>query len=877
MLRRVTAFRRLPRRQRFRDRMLAGMLAVAVIPLVAFTAIVAADLGAVSQSTVDDTHRTILQDQEQRQHDQVSDRALAIDVRLRSIADEISQLRDQTSAALQKPAPGGQQLTFQVDHGAYYASTGDPDTSVIVGQTSHLVHAGILDTTRHTAAIAVPSAALVTFMEGMRKNYPEIEAVWLADKTDSVVRTVPSMDVPQAIDEHRIDPDTPLGPDGDTIFSTSQARFAAAGNAPQSWSDPPKPGPVSSGPFWTDPYTTRLGDQGVTVWMPVGVDGHTLVGADIGVAQITGSLLQPQISGEPGAYPLLLSSNNTVLAAGDQARTDFKLKRGTGDTLPLTPGSDFGDGMQAVEQTGHSEKLRTTLATVDREFFTAPIYTAHWVLATSVPVKDLEPDVSGLTRGIQTGIHRILLHVIPIALILCALAFVLATLVARRLVGPVRALQASAERLARGRTDVPVPPQGTDEVGMLAASLERMRREINASRDAILAAARELEGRVAERTHELRTRNEELVALNALAGSLTRALDREAILVGALDTARAVLPAICGRGYGASEGGGLEAIAGWADPSESAGGKPPVDDATLLGAAEGALREHGVHVVHGEGTDPVLVGLPFQTSEGDLGALAVACRPGTHLAERTRTLLGAVSDQVGLALRTVQLATEGRDLAVLEERTRLAREIHDTLAQQLTAIVLQLEAAEAFVERSPGRAASVVVAARDLARSALQEARRSVWNLRPAPLEATGLVAALEREVRRWRQQSGISARLLAESLPNPLPLPPAAEVALFRIVQEALANAARHSHARRVEVSLARREGALEVCVADDGEGFDAEARTHPGSFGLMGMTERARLAGGSLEVDSTPGQGTRITVRLPLGEPSLPVAASA
>ncbi len=873
MIRRLLAFRRLPGRQRFRDRMLVGMLVVALVPLVAFTAIVAADLGAVGHSTVEDTHQTILQDQEQRQENQVSDRAQVIDVRLASIAGEVRQLRDQTASALGRPPADGGQLSFRNEHGAYYSSTAEPDTSVIVGQTSHLVLGGHLDRQAHTAAIAAPSAPLVPFMEGMHKNYPEIEAVWIVNKDDLVIRTVPAIDVPGAILGHRIDPDQPLGPDGDTVFSTSQARFAAAADLPQAWSDPAKPEPQSDGPFWTDPYQTRAGDEGVTVWMPVGTDGRTLVGADIAVSQITATLIQPVISGEPGAYPLLLSSNNKVLSAGDQAVSDFKLPaRTTGVSLPLKTGTDFGDGLLAVEQTGHAEKLRTMLGGVDRELFPAPIYTAHWVLATSVPVTDLEPDVTGLTKGIQNGIHRILLDVIPIALVLCLLAFLLATLVARRLVGPVRALQVSAERLARGRTDVPVPPQGTDEVGMLADSLERMRREINASRDAILAAARELEGRVAERTHELRTRNEELVALNALAGSLTRALDSDSVLAGAIETAQAVLPAVAARAYLCGEGGTLEEQRRWAPevPDEQ------LDDEALCEVARTALREHGVAIQHGERTDPLLVGLPFQTSEGDLGALAVACQPGTHLAERTRTLLGAVSDQVGLALRTVELAAEGRELAVLEERTRLAREIHDTLAQQLTAIVLQLEAAEAFVERSPGRAGAVVVAARDLARSALQEARRSVWNLRPATLEATGLVAALEREVRRWRQYSGIPARIRVDGLPHPLPLEPAAEVALFRIVQEALANVARHSHARRCEVSLARRDGALEICVSDDGDGFDSKAAPQPGSFGLVGMGERARQAGGVLEVTSAAGEGTRVAVRLPLGEAAVPVSVS-
>jgi two-component system NarL family sensor kinase len=878
MLKRLSVPRRLPRPRRFRTRVLAGMLVVALVPLVVFTVIVAADLGSVSRSTVQGTQQTIIEDQEARQRGQVGDRALAIDVRLGSIAGEVRQLRDQTSQALDHPPdPAAGALMFQVDQGAYFAS--NADTSVIVGQTSHLVHAGTLDTAQHTAPIAAPSATLIPFMAGMRKSYPEIEAVWIVDKVDSVIRTVPGIDVRAAIRDRRINPDTPLGSEGDTVFSTSQERFAGAAGAPQSWSDPAKPAlQQSTVPYWTDPYRTRQGDEGVTVWMPVGTDGRTLVGADITIAQITGSLLQPVISGEPGAYPILLSSNNKVLAAGDQAQADFNLpKHLTGSPLPLSLGSSFGDGLLGVERTGHADSLKGTFAGVAREVFTAPIYTAHWVLATSVPMKVLEPDVTGLSRGIENGIHTILLHVIPVALVLCALAFLLATLLSRRLVGPVRALQGSAEQLARGNTDDPVPQQGTDEVGVLSASLERMRREINASRDTILAAARELEGRVAERTHELRTRNEELVALNTLAGALTRALDSEAILVGALDTARAVLPAMAGCGWVLGDGRTLRLLAQFASRPDGDDAVEEVCVETLQGAAERALAEQGVLVVPGEAqTEPVLVGVPFLTGEGALGALAVACRPGTHLAERTRTLLGAVSDQVGLALRTVQLAAEGRELAVLEERTRLAREIHDTLAQQLTAIVLQLEAAEAYAERSPGRAHTLVITARDLARSALQEARRSVWDLRPAPLEATGLVAALDREVRRWSQNSGIAGRLRADRLPSPLPLAPAAEVGLLRIVQEALSNAARHSGATTVDVAVARRDGALELTVQDDGCGFDAEVGPQPGSFGLVGMNERARLAGGSLEVSTAPGHGTRVTARLPLGEAAA-VAVSA
>jgi signal transduction histidine kinase len=487
----------------------------------------------------------------------------------------------------------------------------------------------------------------------------------------------------------------------------------------------------------------------------------------------------------------------------------------------------------------------------------------EWVLATVVPRTDLLPEQAGLARGIETGVRQILVHVIPVALLLCVLALVLAQLLARRLVDPVRALTVAAERLGDGHTDEPVPPQGGDEVGQLAISLERMRREINASRDAILAAARELEGRVTERTAQLRDRNEELVALNALAASLTRSLDPVAILGDALDTMRALLPVSAGRGWLYQ--------AGKLSPAAVRGAPQAPLDVELRAVAARAVEEH--RLVIRPMNSGRLVGLPLETGDGPLGALALATG-GADLEPRTRTLLRGVGDLVGLALRTARLSAEGRELAVLEERTRLAREIHDTLAQQLTGIVLQLEAAEVFLDRDQGRARQVVVGARDQARSALAEARRSVWDLRPTPLDQTGLAAALRNEARHWQARTGISARVRTHALPAPLAVDPQTEVALFRIVQEALANVAQHSHAGRVDIRLEVRGGVLRLGVRDDGDGFDAGTRP-PGCFGLVGMAERARLAGAVLEIESTPGSGTRVSVRLPLAD--LPVPASA
>ncbi len=211
------------------------------------------------------------------------------------------------------------------------------------------------------------------------------------------------------------------------------------------------------------------------------------------------------------------------------------------------------------------------------------------------------------------------------------------------------------------------------------------------------------------------------------------------------------------------------------------------------------------------------------------------------------------------------------DHAVLEERTRLAREIHDTLAQQLTGIVLELEAADTLLNRgSEGRAQSSVEKARELARAALQEARRSVWNLRPAPLSATGLVAAIGHEVEAWEERTGIPARFKARAVPQHPSLSPKAEVALLRIGQEALSNAARHGHPEHVDVELRAHRQELVLSVSDDGVGFDpAASAPREDCFGLDGMAERARNAGGTLTVVSSPGRGTTITTRLPLAEP--------
>jgi len=219
----------------------------------------------------------------------------------------------------------------------------------------------------------------------------------------------------------------------------------------------------------------------------------------------------------------------------------------------------------------------------------------------------------------------------------------------------------------------------------------------------------------------------------------------------------------------------------------------------------------------------------------------------------------------------VSLAVERSRLRAAEERNRLAREIHDTIAQSLAALTMQLEAVDAragaagdpHLRESASRALA-------LARSTLEEARRSVLELRTAPLEGRSLAEALERLAAETSAGAGAPPiEFLNEGDASGEGLTAAVEVGLYRIAQQAVANVVRHAGARRAVVRLIHEPGLVRLRIVDDGAGF------HPSSvpaerFGLLGMRERARLLGGTLTIGSAPGAGTAIDVAVPLHTPA-------
>ncbi len=229
-----------------------------------------------------------------------------------------------------------------------------------------------------------------------------------------------------------------------------------------------------------------------------------------------------------------------------------------------------------------------------------------------------------------------------------------------------------------------------------------------------------------------------------------------------------------------------------------------------------------------------------------------------ELGETNRRLEQALAENAGLQ---EQLLAQAREAGVLDERQRLAGEIHDTLAQGLIGIITQLEAADQ-VAGAPGERERHLSQARALARTSLTEARRSMRALRPEQLEQAGLAEAIEELARTWTRTSGVSVR--TETTGCPQPARPEVEAALFRVAQEALANVGKHAGASKVGLTLSYLDDVLLLDVRDDGTGFDPAARSD--GFGLNGMRDRLTRVGGRLEIESAPGEGTSVNAAVPV-----------
>jgi signal transduction histidine kinase len=253
---------------------------------------------------------------------------------------------------------------------------------------------------------------------------------------------------------------------------------------------------------------------------------------------------------------------------------------------------------------------------------------------------------------------------------------------------------------------------------------------------------------------------------------------------------------------------------------------------------------------------------PLRAGGQVIGILGLLREPGRTFKVEEIALLGSIADQVGGAVESERLRQLSKQTAILAERQCMARELHDSVTQSLYSLSLLAELGQAQLDTGDRTAANLTFSRiSETTRQALKEMRLFIHRLRPPILEQEGLVGALHQRLAAVEGRADVQARLLADDLPD-LPLPIAE--ALYYIAQEALNNTLNHAHAASVSVHLHLKGEQLILEVTDSGRGFDLAINR--GGLGLTHMRERAEQLGGSIEINSMPGLGTTIRVKLNL-----------
>ncbi|MEA2002426.1 MAG: sensor histidine kinase [Actinomycetota bacterium] len=286
----------------------------------------------------------------------------------------------------------------------------------------------------------------------------------------------------------------------------------------------------------------------------------------------------------------------------------------------------------------------------------------------------------------------------------------------------------------------------------------------------------------------------------------------------------------------------------------------------FLGIGAAGLIVHS-HIVITEGT-----AVTWAIYLGVVAIQTVAVAAGLYgghkiseIAEARREALErletAMEENAGLH---AQLVNQAHEAGIQDERQRMAREIHDTIAQGLTGVITQLEAVhQSWNDESEVRRR--LETASELARESLAEARRSVQAIRPTPLDESRLPEALVSVASRWSETTGVPVQV--HTTGNRSPLHPEVEVTLLRAAQEGLANVAKHAKASRVGVTLSFMDRSVTLDIRDDGVGFDPGKATREESYGLDAMRQRVEHVDGVMNIESAPGEGTSVSVRVSTG----------
>jgi signal transduction histidine kinase len=406
--------------------------------------------------------------------------------------------------------------------------------------------------------------------------------------------------------------------------------------------------------------------------------------------------------------------------------------------------------------------------------------------------------------------------------------------------------------------------RGRDELAVLARSVNDMAERIEHYTAGLTTQIGDLTGRLA--------------SLGIFGRALTEASDLSAAMEEMTHGLRDVLRADLAAVYLADDG-----MLRLAHRSGTGELSPRVAvGAGVIGRA--AARRQAVQEPETEVPAPAggpMLAVPLLFKDRVMGVLAVARQAWWPFSDADTSLLVTLSNQLSIAMENVRLFQEVREkeahrgellskliTAHEDERRRIARELHDEVSQSLTGLMMTITAAESVHDEAALRQRLTAIYA--AAEATLEEVRKIIHDLRPTALDDLGLVSAVRVHARNLLEAAGVRLTFEASGF-GQRRLPAAVETTVFRVAQEAITNVARHARATAATVSLRLEDGTLHVLVEDNGRGFDPDRMLglrEDRPVGILGMQERAALIGGSLEIDSSPGRGTRVRLVVPLKE---------
>jgi signal transduction histidine kinase len=374
----------------------------------------------------------------------------------------------------------------------------------------------------------------------------------------------------------------------------------------------------------------------------------------------------------------------------------------------------------------------------------------------------------------------------------------------------------------------------------------------------------------------VRDRTRELSVLYRVTAIASESLDLAAGLARSLEEMLSAVDSGTGAIHLLEEGGetlSLAAHQGLGADSGTESGMTPVEG-SLPGLA--VIRREPV-VVHepsgGESGSASYLGVPIRAGGSVLGVVSIYGGQEERLTAEEIALLSSAADHIGVAVENARLRRRAEQAAAMEERERLAQDLHDSVTQSLYSLTLFTNVALELARRGDlDRLESNLVDATESAQQALKEMRLLVHQLRPLVLRQEGLAGALRQRLEAVEKRSGVECRLDVEGLQE---IDEATEVSLYLIGLEALNNALKHARASTVAVHLVFTRDAVSLEIKDDGRGFDPDAVVDGGGMGLTNMAERAAKLGGSLEIEARPGAGTKIRATAPVSPRTVPTLA--